>query len=69
MGEKKGDYALHNLDPQQGAKIVKIHRDLLAHEGRWDFVDRCVAGEYRPVALKYSQLFQFFGKNLNAAVV
>lgn len=34
----KHGYALHNLDPGRDGRLGKVHRDLLAHEGRWEFV-------------------------------
>lgn len=58
---EKTNYALHNLDTVRAVDLKQIHRDLAAHESRWSFVDRWVAGEYRLMALRYTHFAKFFG--------
>lgn len=38
-------YALHNLDPARDGALGKVHRDLAAHEGRWEFVSSQMSGD------------------------
>lgn len=70
------NYALHNLDPAYNATLLKSHRDLAAHEMRWDFVSRQFEGEsydewwnyreryeqgnYYPTMLKYSHFARIY---------
>jgi 2-polyprenyl-3-methyl-5-hydroxy-6-metoxy-1,4-benzoquinol methylase len=41
----KHGYALHNLNPERDGSLGKVHRDLAAHEGRWEFVASQMAGD------------------------